>query len=255
MNCDEARLLLNASVDGELDAVQSLTVEAHLRSCAICRSVCDGYQRLHTEIQSRGQYFEAPEDLEARIHNKIGAVKRDRTGHATADRPRFFSSRFVALAAAAAALIVLTVLVTSVLRRPFTASELIAHEVVEGHVRSLMAGHLMDVPSSDQHTVKPWFNGKLDFAPRVNDLAGEGFPLLGGRLDYLDGRPVAALLYKRHQHTINLFEWPTQEKAKPQSFAINGYNVLRWTQGGMAYWAVSDLNDAELAIFMREQRK
>jgi len=127
--------------------------------------------------------------------------------------------------------------------------------LVDDHVRSLQPGHLTDVISTDRHTVKPWFDGKLDFAPPVKDLAAQGYPLVGGRLDYLGGRPVAALAYQHGKHPINLFIWPERAGAEaPVDTARNGYNVLHWSADGMSLWAVSDLEQDELAEFERDWR-
>lgn len=253
MTCEETRLLLEACVDGELDTIRTLRVEEHMNGCTACRSRYDSHKALHQTIQSRAQYFEAPPYLQARVQNALrDAAGNQKTASSTPARPGW---RYAAIAAGVAFLAISTATLVMLLKRP-SASELLAQQVVASHIRSLMANHLMDVPSSDQHTVKPWFNGKLDFAPVVKDLASQGFPLAGGRLDYLAGRPVAALLYKRHQHTINLFQWPSPvSEFNAKAFTIKGYHVMAWTQSGMAYWAVSDLNPAELDDFVRDLRR
>src|SRR5262245_61303468 len=130
-------------------------------------------------------------------------------------------------------------------------TDAIVDQVVANHVRSLLAAQLVDVVSSDQHTVKPWFDGKIDFAPEVRDLSANGFPLAGGRLDYLDGKTVAALVYHRNKHPINLFITPalTNRSKSPTAIARRGYNIVSWTNNGMNYWAVSDLNQQELREF------
>jgi anti-sigma factor RsiW len=253
MSCEETRLLLEACVDGELDAIRTLRVEEHTEGCPECRSRYDGHKTLHQAIQSQAHYFEAPAHLHARVQNALREAARDqKMASAT---PAWPGWRYAAIAAGVAVLAIITATLVMLLKRP-SASELLAQQVVASHIRSLMANHLMDVASSDQHTVKPWFNGRLDFAPVVKDLASEGFPLAGGRLDYLAGRPVAALLYKRHQHTINLFQWPSPvSEPNAKTFTIKGYHAIRWAQSGMAYWAVSDLNPAELADFVRDLRR
>ena len=150
--------------------------------------------------------------------------------------------------ATAAALML--VIVFFVFRSQPSNDDLIANELVSDHVRSMMVDHLADVPSTDQHTVKPWFDGKLDYSPPVTDLASQGFPLTGGRLDYAAGRPIAALVYQRRLHPINLFVFPTTEAdSRPKTSTRQGFNVVHWTRQGMTFWAISDLNSDELQQF------
>lgn len=244
MDCDRVQTLLNAFVDGELDLVTSLDVEEHLKDCANCAREQQWLEALHSAASQRALYHPAPDHLEKRIQ---AALKR---ASPPAPRPAVFSWRWLA----PAALVIVALFVIGLFAsgwRLNSQKTLLAQDVQAAHVRSLMANHLTDVTSTDQHTVKPWFDGKLDFSPPVVDLASQGFPLVGGRLDYLDGRPVAALVYRRSKHEINLFIWPTTEKNGPvQASTDNGYNISHWNQAGMTFWAVSDLNPTELQMFV-----
>ncbi len=237
MTCELVARDLDAYLDRELDISASAAVRDHVSACASCRRRVAEREMLSRLVRSV-PYDAAPARLRARVSaqaNRVSSVRR-----------------FSALAAAA--VLVLSVGAGVVLLRPSAAhTDTIADEVVSGHVRSLMAEHLFDVESTDQHTVKPWFLGKLDFSPPVVDLASRGFPLVGGRLDYLDGRAVAALVYRRQKHTINVFVSPQQDGAPPtiEQQSIRGFHVRHWTRGGMSFWAVSDLNDAELNEFTR----
>ena len=246
MNCPDARPLLHAYFDRELDLVRSLEVESHLTDCSGCDRAYQSLEVLRRNIRSGGLYHHAPPALAANIRSRS-----TRTGASTT-KARHFAWRWDWTFAAAAMLaLAVTGVSWLVMSNRRSAGGLLAQEVVSAHVRSLMADHATDVTSTDQHTVKPWFAGKLDFSPPVIDLAPEGFPLTGGRLDYLSGRAVAALVYGRRKHVINLFVWPARES--PDSVRagppMNGFNVVHWAQAGMDWWAVSDLNAIELGQF------
>jgi anti-sigma factor (TIGR02949 family) len=250
MNCTHIRSLVSPYIDGELAAEKAAEVERHLESCETCRALVDSERRVSAAVRHQGERFRAPAHLKARVLSEIGRRSR-----------RFPWSDLRMLGTgwnpiAIAASLLLTVMVSSggtiaYLSRGGEGEKVpLIQEVVSGQIRSLMADHLTDVASSDQHTVKPWFNGKLDFSPPVIDLTSEGFPLVGGRLDYLDRRQVAALVYRHRQHLINVFIWPEAGEEAPRSEAQQGYNVLYFKHGGMEFWAVSDLNPAELRDFV-----
>jgi anti-sigma factor RsiW len=243
MEHENAQELLYPYIDRELAPELAAEVEAHLSGCARCRRALAEGQGWQQAIRRASTYHRAPELVRRRIERM---AKR-------AGRPALMTApwRGWAMAASLLLAVALSSGVTAYLEAP-SPSAPIAQQVVASHVRSLMADHLMDVASSDQHTVKPWFHGKLDFAPPVDDYAAEGFPLIGGRLDYIDQRPVAALVYRHAQHPINLFVFPTSEGDSPLKATVeNGFNVLHWRKGGMEFWAVSDLNASELRDFER----
>ncbi len=247
MDCDRVELFLNGYVDGELDLVTSLDIEEHLQQCARCAEQRQALERMHVLTSDRSLYHTAPAGLEKRIRasiKKADAVPAPR---------KFFSWQWLAPAAALTAILVfLLVFFGRGLFAP-TPDTRLAQEVQDAHLRSLMADHLLDVPSSDQHTVKPWFDGRVDFSPPVTDLTSQGFPLVGGRLDYIDGHPAAALVYHRNKHVINLFIWPSQEKINGlQSSTDNGYNLFHWSQSGLTFWAISDLNPTEMKMFIHD---
>ncbi|MBV9122280.1 MAG: anti-sigma factor [Planctomycetes bacterium] len=238
--------LIHGYVDGELDLVRSLEIERHLQECPACTRAYQQQQTLHHALSAGSLYYPAPEGLRKRLQE---------AGRKAGPATPAFPSRVRPWMAAAASLLLVAGL-AGVLFYAWPAhneKDLVAREVVAAHVRSLMAPQSADVLSSDQHTVKPWFNGKLDFSPPVVNEADQGFPLVGGRLDYVADRPVAALVYKRAQHVINLLIWPAGGKSEesPVREMRQGYNLYHWTQAGMIFWAISDLNPRELGEFVQ----
>lgn len=233
--------LLHAYVDGELDVMRSLDVEQHLKTCPACAAANRSLHSLRSTLRHSDLSYSAPATLRNRILIEVGEKPKDA-------RPRnSVSWLWQWLAVGALGFAVVTLLL-----RPegISNQDRLANEAISGHVRSLMAGHLTDVLSSDQHTVKPWFNGKIDFAPTVKDLATNGFPLIGGRLDYLNSQTVAALVYKRNQHTINVFVWPAAH-IETGIIQARGFNIINVDVNGLQYSIVSDLNSKELGEFAR----
>lgn len=246
MNCEQARLLIDPYADGELEAVAILELEKHLKECPACRAAWHHREGLKQAVKRDAPYFTAPAALRQRIKAELPAPEA-----APLQRP-VWNWNWLTGALAGTAAVCLALLLMLALTRP-TPERQLAREIVSGHIRSLMANHVMDVVSTDQHTVKPWFHGKLDFSPPVRNLADRDFPLVGGRLDYLNGRAVAALVFQRHNHPINLFVWPAPAAdTKPAATRPSqGYNLIHWSEAGMIFWAVSDLNETELMEFAR----
>lgn len=238
MRCLEAARLLDAFVDGELGPVESADLQAHLASCPACgRRLADreSLGRLVRQLP----YYPAPDRLRAKV---VRATKRPRLS------PSLLA--WAATVALAVSLGSVEAVRLARARHVVEATASVADDVVGDHVRVLHEARLFDVQSTDQHTVKPWFLGKLDFSPPVEDLSSVGFPLAGGRIDHVAGRPVAALVYQRRLHPINVFVWPvTDGTAASDSRTIHGFHVRHWIRNGMSFWAVSDLNELELDEF------
>ena len=249
MTCDEANILLHALIDGELDAGHAREVEAHIATCPSCAAELAAYRQMREAMGKVNLRFTAPASLRQRID---AALPKAKSAPAPSNVTPLASRRSVlrgfAMGSALSALAA-TGLVAVVLRND--DQQLIESEIVSAHLRSLQPGHLIDVVSTDQHTVKPWFNGKLDVSPPVIDLTAQGFTLIGGRLDYVDARAIGAVVYKRRAHVINLFVAQTSSTArKPAKIeTIQGFNIRRWSDRGLNYWAVSDIGADELAEF------
>jgi anti-sigma factor RsiW len=247
MNCQQSKLLIDPYADGELEAAAILELEQHLKSCSGCALAWRNVQSLKKALKQDALYFTAPAELRRRIKAELPSPAKEAPPRGA------WNWNWLTTTMSGAFAVCLAIVLMMTQTRPSSEQQL-TQEIVSSHIRSLMAGHVMDVVSTDQHTVKPWFNGKVDFSPPVKDLAAQEFPLIGGRLDYVGGRSVAALVFQRHKHIINLFVWPGNEAdAKPAAFpSRQGYHLIHWSDSGMVFWAVSDLNETELMEFVQD---
>ncbi len=248
MNCPELTEVLHGYFDKELGPVQSLELERHLKQCPTCQRHYEEQQALRKVIAGQATYFETPARLGQRLRNAVREASRAEGRPARRSWDLDWLWPRVLAPVAVVGMVLLIALPW--LAQPSAQSRL-ARAIVSAHIRSLMAEHLTDVASSDQHTVKPWFNGKVPFSPPVSDPAAQGFPLVGGRLDVVEEQPVAALVYQRRKHFINLFIWPSLRSGseKEKFLSLRGYNLIHWTKDGMDCWAVSDVSRGDLQEF------
>lgn len=254
MDCKRCNDLLHAHRDGELDAMGVIDLENHLRECDSCRAQHAELNMLGDALRREATRYSPPADLQANLRESLrrNAPKAE-AKQATSKTSHLLPWQWAGLGGAGTALAASLVWAAMLLLAPAAGTNWMIQDVIDGHVRSLQVNHLTDVASSDKHTVKPWFNGRLDFAPPVRDLTHKGYPLLGGRLDYLNQRTVAAISYRHRRHIINVFVWPPEDSGARdlRSYANQGYQLLNWRHEGLEYWVISDLNMAELREFSR----
>jgi len=244
--CEDRELLLHAFADGELDARSDLELEAHLAGCQKCAAELQGIRQVKAALAARPLGYVAPKSLLDRVEAAIAAESSPPgAGRRTGAGGWLIGGGIGSIGALAASLALFAII-------PRGAS--LEAQLVDAQARSLEAQHLVDVQTSDRHVVKPWFNGKVDFAPPVVDLVGQGYPLVGGRLDRLDGRRVAALVFHRRAHVINLFIWPGAGPAQPVLERKDGYGLVHWGAGGLTFWAVSDVDPHDLQAFGQAYR-
>ena len=234
--CEDQELLLGGLVDGELDAANTALVEAHVARCEACRDELERLHAIRALLAGPSVRYEAPPSLARRVaampEISPKAANENRVG-------RWLTPGLVGALAASLAMVTLL---------PPGSQSIVDEELVSSHVRSLQPGHLTDVQTTNQHIVKPWFNGRIDFAPPVPELADQGFPLAGGRLDSIDGKTVAAIVYHRRLHTVNLFVWPAKDSGE-RAFVKDGFAVCEWSRNGLRFAAVSDIPPTELQQF------
>jgi mycothiol system anti-sigma-R factor len=237
VNCNRSSTILHGYLDNELDVLSAADFERHLEQCPKCVSALETLESIRSSLNVAQLYEKAPAELRKKILARIDSPRS-----VTVLQKRTAVWQWLAVAAALILVTYIGLRVVSPHRADTDKYEtVLAAEIIDAHLRSLQPGHLIDVVSTDQHTVKPWFDGKLDFSPPVQDFADQGFPLQGGRVDVVHGRSVAALVYGRRKHFINVFIWPNNEKDNaPRSGSQQGYQWTEWRKDGMEFCAVSD---------------
>jgi anti-sigma factor RsiW len=253
MNCEQIVQLLDAYVDNELDIASAALIGTHLNQCDECASALRWITAVH-RLDFASIATPCPTVLREEILQKVRASS-ELSVEPAAMNIAGRTNRWLTAAVAALVIFSLLLLLAQIVVTHRQSQQVLALDVLSAHLRSLQDQHLLDVMSTDQHTVKPWFDGKLDFSPPVKDLASDGFPLIGGRLDYVDGHPAAGLIYHRKKHVINVLIWLAGGRSRDEATSINGYQIISWTDGNMQCSAVSDLNETELDSFVRMLRK
>jgi anti-sigma factor RsiW len=239
--------MLDMLIDDELMADEAKAVRDHVAACSDCSLEHESLAATSTQLKKNLMRYSAPDVLKARIHNGLTQSLSNEPKVET--KPK--RSRWTWLAAAGVLIAVASSAVTYSTVTREIALRTASDEVLASHVRSLMPGHLTDVASTNQHNVKPWFNGRVNLSPVVPALDSSGFTLVGGRLDYLSGHPVAAVVYGIRQHLINVYSWPgSGSDSSPSSETKQGYHLVHWKNGGVEYWVISDLNNTELSRFV-----
>ena len=237
--CPDQILLINALLDGELDAANVVKIEMHLATCAGCSDTLQRFEAVRDAMSAPELRYTAPASLRARIEGTTAASASPSPSGRRAATSWFAGGAIGAMAASLALLVGL----------PRTERPDLDGQLVSSHVRSLLAQHLVDIPTSNQHVVRPWFNGRTDYTPPAPELSAAGFPLVGGRLDVIEGRVVPTVVYRRRLHTINLFVLPAGTDSATRAVRIDGYSLVEWSQGGLRFAAVSDIDAADLEVF------
>jgi len=251
MNCDEARPLLHPYVDRELDLLRHVEMEEHLQGCPACAEQEQSLRSLRVALSEPSLYYRAPTALMIGESTSVALSPFAPRKNVTFAERRKSRLPLIASAAGVSCLAAAAIALFLLLRIGQSADDRLAESIAACHIRSLQVDHLKDVASSDQHTVKPWFRGKLDFSPQVPDFSTQGYTLIGGRLDYLADRTAAAIVYQCRLHILNVFQWPVAgDDRNVRAFSRHGYHIRVWQRAGMAYWAISDINDRDLDEFV-----